>query len=101
MTPSEKYPHIHAASFVIALDNGGINRTRPAYRQKADFDTWLAGSKWHGLCDLDAINAWLGGLSKENLETVCVGEMFEMLELMKGAPEGTDAMLTSYFEEVC
>lgn len=101
MTPSEKYPNIHTASFVIALDNGGINRTRPAYQQKADFDAWLARSGCHALYDLDAINTWLGALPKADLETVCVGEMFEMLKLMKGAPNGTDALLSAYFDEVC
>jgi len=92
------YPGIERAAYLIALDNGGINRNRSEDQQKAELAEWLNRPLPF---DLPAIDAWLAGLTDDQLEVACCGEHYEMAVLMKEAPPGTDKFLNDYFDEVC
>lgn len=93
------FPGIAAACLIVALDNGGINRGRSQRKQQADYRRWIA--KQDG--NLAEIDAWLSGLSKETLETVCVGgqDEPETIAAKADAPPFTDDLLNDYFDEVC
>lgn len=91
------YPHIAKACLLIARDNGGINRNRSVV-QALDFAEFIGGHH----APLEAIDAWLGTLSDEQLETVCCGEASEGAAILAtGAPAGTNELLNDYFEMVC
>lgn len=95
---SDLYPGISRATLLIALDNGGINRNRSEKRQQRDLLRFLERQPQE---ILPAIDEWLSGLSKDDLETACCGEESEMEELLKDAPPFTDKLLNDYFEEAC
>ncbi len=50
---------------------------------------------------LEPIEAWLAGLSDEEVQWVCSGGEAEGQELLASAPPFTDDLLTRYFEDVC
>lgn len=96
---TERYPGITRGCFLIALDNGGLNRHRPAAKLRSDIATWCSAQPM----DLQAIDAWLAALSDADLDTVCCGGHGEpeQVELLAKAPPFTDALLDDYFEQVC
>ena len=93
------YPHIEKACLLIAIDNGGINRNRAVKQQRRDYAKWI--SRQDG--PLHEIDAWLGALSDEDLETACIGgqDEPETIAVKSTAPPFTDDLLNSYFDEVC
>lgn len=48
-----------------------------------------------------AIDKWLGGLSKDEMQTICAGEETEQRAILSVAPAFTSQLLDEYFEEVC
>lgn len=94
----ERFPGFARAALLIALDNGGINRTRPEAQMKRELREWMARQPAE---ILPSIDAWLAGLSKDDLETVCCGEASEADALLATAPPFTGQMLDNYFDEVC
>jgi len=95
-----RYLNIARACRLIALDNGGINRDRSIEKQFKQFTRWL---KRQPESDdiLFAIDEWLDGLSRDDLETVCCGEHTEGQAILASAPPFTDDLLNRYFDEVC
>lgn len=89
---------ISRAAFLIALNNGGINRNRSEKDQKQDLERFLSRQPQE---ILPAIDAWLTGLSEEELEVVCTGEHFEMEVILSKAPPFTNTLLNDYFDQVC
>ncbi|MFA6966080.1 hypothetical protein [Bosea sp. (in: a-proteobacteria)] len=98
MSVGDRFPGIRRAALEIALDNGGINRSRPIGQQRRELKRWIARQPQEPLREIDA---WLAGLSDEDLNTVCAGEASEQDVLLKDAPPFTDKLLNDYFEEVC
>lgn len=95
----DDYPGITRALFMIALDNGGLNRYRPEKAVRKAIAKWIAKQPEESL---PAIDAWLSALSDPEMELVCAGEHSECQEFMAsaGAPPFTDDLLHRYFEEV-
>lgn len=91
---------IEKACLLVALDNGGINRTRSAARQSLEFKRWLAKQEYPNLSEIDA---WLCALTDEQLEMFCCGGTGEpeVDAFRATAPAFADDILTAYFDEVC
>ncbi|GGF56377.1 hypothetical protein GCM10007301_15020 [Azorhizobium oxalatiphilum] len=89
---------IERAFLLIALDNGGINRDRSAEQVKAEIATFLAKEPPEMLADIDA---WLAGLTTDQLEQVCCGEVTDQAQLIQQSPPFTNDLLNRYFDEVC
>lgn len=100
MTHTAKFPGIRRAALEIALDNGGINRFRSARQQGREFARWLARQPEEILAPIDA---WLSGLSDEEMFELCCGgqDEPEVEALRRKAPPFTDKLLNDYFDEVC
>lgn len=94
----ERFPGFARAALLIALDNGGINRTRPETQMKREMREWMAKQPAEILVPIDA---WLTSLSGTDIDTVCCGEASEAAALLASAPPLTDQMLNAYFDEVC
>lgn len=105
----EHFPGFTRAALEIAYDNGGINRCCTEEDLKTKLAAWLTDLckvRHVGLAGtvasrLGQMDAWLAGLSEEDIDTACAGEDLDMRALLAKAPQGTDKMLTSLFEEVC
>lgn len=97
------FPNIAKACQIIALDNGGINRTRPAEDQQQEYVRWMEDRAQFQFPNADEIDAWLGTLSDEQMNDACCGGQGEPAQeaVMSEAPAFTDELLTAYFEEVC
>ena len=95
----DRFPGIKRACLEIALDNGGINRFRPQKKQERELANFLERQPQE---ILPAIDAWLSGLSDEDLSTVCCGgqDEPETQSLRAMAPPFTDHLLSDYFDEV-
>lgn len=95
-----QFPNIEKACLAVALDNGGINRFRSVDKQRREYAKWLAQQDYPNLAEIDQ---WLGTLSKDDLETVCVGGQDEpgTIAIRASAPAFLDDLLNSYFDEVC
>lgn len=96
--------NIEKAAELIARDNGGINRHRPVEDHKRELREYLAKGESDGpwyFAHLADVDAWIGGLSDVQLETVCCGEQSEQQAALRGSPPGTDELLNAIFEEVC
>lgn len=94
------YTGISRAAFLIAIDNGGINRFRSERQQAKEMKRWLATQPEEILVPVDA---WLSTLTEDQMEAVCCGGEGEpeQVAAMAGAPPFTNDILNSYFEEVC
>lgn len=94
------YAGIRKACFLIALDNGGINRERSAAKQGREFDRWIAEQDYPNLSEIDG---WLDAHTEEELEIVCCGGTGESeVEAIRAmAPAFMDDLLNNYFDEVC
>ncbi len=98
-TDTGRWPGIQRAALEIALDNGGINRFRSEKQQQREFRRWLEKQPQELL---PAIDAWLSGLSDDDLQTVCSGgEGPEQDALLASGPPFTNQLLNDYFDEVC
>lgn len=93
------YPGIRRACFLIALDNGGINRDRSEAQWDREFARWIGRRDDKNA--LAPIDAWLASLTDEALDTVCCGEHSEVAAAMRKAPPFTDDLLNNFFDEVC
>lgn len=91
------YPNIAKACLLIALDNGGINIRRSEATQRREYEQFIARQA----APLDEIDAWLGTLTKHQLDTLCNGEAHAIDQLLRSAPAFTDDLLNAYFNEVC
>ena len=96
-----RYGYIRNACFLIAIDNGGINRARGVNEWSLEYEAWISG-----LAEKDRlppVNAWLASLSDEDLDTVCVGESTEAEEILQrdSCPRFTSTLLNRFFDEVC
>ena len=94
----DKWPGIRRAALEIALDNGGINRFRSEKQQQREFRKWLEKQPQELL---PAIDVWLSGLSDDDLQTVCGGEVTEADAILANGPPFTNQLLNDYFDEVC
>jgi|GEM_PF-3994272 len=97
---TEVYPVITRACLEIAGDNGGIHRGRSPEDVEAEIKQWLLKREQdtHGL---PAMEAFLSSLTDEALLTVCTGEQEDIRQVLALGPDGLDAFLNRYFEEVC
>lgn len=93
------YPNIEKACLEISYDNGGVNRFRPETQVRKEMTDFLAGRPYSD--HFEKIDKWLGGLSKDDLLTVCAGEESEQVKILSVAPPFTSQLLDEYFEEVC
>lgn len=93
------YENIAHACLLIALDNGGVNRGRSVRKWRGDFERFIERQA----APLVEIDAWLGTLSKEQMETVTAGgaDEPETKALLAAAPAFTADLLNTYFDEVC
>jgi hypothetical protein len=92
-----KYQNIARACFAICIDNGGINRERSEQQWRDEFAAFINREAWPPEI-LVAIDAWLGTLAADDLETVCAGVDTEAMTLMESAPPCTQEVLDAYFE---
>ncbi len=92
------FPGIERALLLIALDNGGVNRDRPATQVRREIGDWLTKQPADLLPEIDR---WLAALNDDDLDTVCAGEEGDRAVLLSGAPPFTDDLLSRYFNEVC
>lgn len=97
------FPNIARACQLIALDNGGINRTRGPFQQVRDFERWMEDRAQFRFPNADEIDAWLGTRTDQQLDDICCGGEGEPEQeaAMVGAPPFTDELLNAYFEDVC
>jgi hypothetical protein len=95
-----RYHNIEKAHLEIAYDNGGINRDRSAEMATEELRRFLPTLPYSHE-RLIAIDAWLGGLEEEQLQTVCAGEEAEQDALLAKAPFGTGDLLNAIFDGVC
>lgn len=93
------FPNIARACLEIALDNGGINRSRPLSAASKETAHFLTSRPYYD--HLPAIDRWLGQLTEDDFSTICTGEYSEMESVLAGAPPFTDDLLNEYFDEVC
>ena len=93
------FPGIARAALEIALDNGGINRFRSEKMLRNELAEFLERQPQE---ILPAIDAWLSGLSEDDLRNFCSGGEGEPeRELVAAsAPPFTDQLLNDYFDEV-
>lgn len=100
MTESKEYPGLHKAFQLIALDNGGINRTRPEEKQHREAAAFITKRDSDMLAPIEL---WLASLSDDEIETVCAGGQDEpkTIAIMAKAPPFTNDLLNDYFDEVC
>lgn len=94
-----RFPNITKACWEITLDNGGLHRDRPEARIHKARAAFLMARPYYDL--LPEIDRWLGDLSPEDFETVCIGEASEAEALLAPAPPFTETLLNEYFDEVC
>lgn len=94
------FPGIARACFTIAIDNGGINRDRGAHRWAQEYSAFIDG-RMAAAEELPGIDAWLLGLSAEELDTVCAGEASEADAILSGGPAAARDILDDYFDQVC
>lgn len=99
--PHAKYPGIYKAALEISYDNGGINRWRSEEKHRRDFDRFMARRDSYAP-HLEAIDAWLGALTGDELQQVCSGEESATIQFMKDrkAPVFTHDLLNHIFEDV-
>ena len=94
------YQGIARACLLIALDNGGINRSRSVDKWRRDYTRWIErqDGPW-----LESIDAWLLGLSTTDLDLACNGGSGEPdVEAVRSkAPPFTEDILDGYFDMVC
>jgi len=93
----ERLSATERACRLISLDNGGINRGRTAALQLRQARAFIAAYP----ADMAAIDKWLGGLTDDEMETICAGDADESVAILATAPPFTDAFLNDYFDEVC
>ncbi|MDB5177537.1 MAG: hypothetical protein JWN75_1205 [Candidatus Saccharibacteria bacterium] len=101
MANTTGYPNIIKACLLIAVDCGALNRTTTqADIQRQAVDFLAVYPYFHN--ELTAIDTWLGTLTEEQLNLICVGDQDEAgAELMETkAPPFTDTLLNNWFE-VC
>lgn len=91
--------NIRKACLLISYSNGGVNRYRSEARVLREMQQFIDSRPYNA--ELKAIDSWLGSLTKEQLETVCDGEMSEADAILKDAPAFTETLLHDYFEDVC
>lgn len=109
MEMDKTFPGIWRAAFELAYDNNGINRDRSEAMFSDDLKKYLE-TEWlqadhSGLrallyCAVKMIDAWLGTLSQNALNTICSGESEEIKESLSSAPPGTDDLLDGIFNSV-
>lgn len=95
-----KHEGVARACFIVALDNGGINRDRSAAKWRRDYNRWLAKQEFP---NIEQIDAWFLSLSEGGLEEACVGGTGdpEVEAIRSTAPAFMDDVLNAYFDEVC
>lgn len=91
------YPNIEKAHLEIAYDNGGINRYRSEDKAQRELRCFLPQLPYTQDVML-TIDAWLGSLSADDLQAVCIGEDCAADALLMSAPPHTQAVLTAIFE---
>ena len=92
------FPGIERALLLIALDNGGVNRDRPATQVRREIGDWLTKQPADLLPEIDR---WLAALNDGDLDTACAGEEDDCDALLSSAPPFTGDLLSRYFNEVC
>lgn len=92
------YPNITKATLEISYDNNGIRRDRTEGDVKKLLGEFLSAQAIAH--DLPAIEAWLGGLSEDDLLTFCTGEHSDINTVAAGAPGGCRELFDDIFEEV-
>lgn len=89
MTDLEQFPSITKAALIIAYSNGMIYHdvTQEEFLVKVQ-EIIGADGVYHE--DLVLFDTWLGNLTKEQLETVCDGEVGEAFKISKTCPRNKD-----------
>lgn len=80
------YPRVKAVVLDIAYDNGMVNRVEPKEATLQRLEEAL-GAEGVYTEDVDALEAWLGTLTKDQLDTLASGEHGDMGELVSQAPK--------------
>jgi hypothetical protein len=95
--PHQRCPGIARAAREISYDVGGINRDRTEADMLRELDRCLdtAGMDPSHLHEIDA---WLGSLSDDDLDTVCSGEEADANTILQAGPPFTSQLLTDIFE---
>lgn len=93
-----RFPGIEKAAIEISYDNGGINRDRTKKTMLAELRRYLPMIPYYD--ELPAIDKWLGGLSAEDLLTVCAGEVSEQDVILANGPPFSGQLLIDIFENV-
>lgn len=94
---AHRYPGIARAALEMAYDNGGVTRDRPEGAIIQELGVVLAEG-FDLAFDLNAISGWLLSLPDTQLNIAVAGEYSEMVELMSGAPPGTNSLLNAIFD---
>jgi hypothetical protein len=98
------YPGIERAALEIAYCNGGVNRDRTEQDVREEFRLFLGLfiqiNPTYTLAVLEAIDAWLKGLSDEDLNDLCDGELEATPRIFPGIPPLTDGLLNEIFDKV-
>jgi hypothetical protein len=90
--------NIRKACLLISYSNGGVNRDRSEARVLREMQHFIDSRPYNS--ELKAIDAWLGTLTPDQLETVCDGEQTEAEAITKVAPAFTETLLNEWFD-VC
>ena len=91
MSNINNYSFIKAAALEIALDNGMINKSFSEEDFYKGVEACIFADGVYEK-DIKALDIWLGSLSKEDQETIAIGEHSEMMELSKGSPKNDEGL---------
>jgi hypothetical protein len=91
--------NIRKACLLISYDNGGVNRYRSETQVLREMQKFVDSRPYND--EIKAIDAFLGTLTPDQMETICAGEESEANAILVGAPAFTETLLEEYFEEVC
>jgi hypothetical protein len=94
------FANIEKAHLEIAYDNGGINRDRSEKNATRELRRFLPTLPYDR-DQMTAIDAWLGSLTPDQLETLCAGEQSEQDEIYASAPPFTESVIVAIFDHVC
>lgn len=89
--------NIRKACLLISYSNGGVHRGRSETKVLRDLQHFIDSRPYAD--EMKSINAWLGTLSEQQLETVCDGDQDEAEAITRSAPPFTEALLNEWFEE--
>lgn len=90
-----RYPNLHAACFAIALARGDVNRFSDATDVHNSIADWVDRQDDN---DLPPIEAWLGTLTKDELDIVTDGDDEDAKRILTRSPPLSADLLARFFE---